>query len=178
MQLTKHKLHVDNPIHYTCLLCGKNIKKHENYNAHVAKHKTNTPGVFMCLHRSCQQLFQNAQDLKRHTEEVHKDQFQCAECLNHFTAKRSVLAHKVSNSLRGVLSVLNCNVCDKAFDKTGDLEQHMLSHEFANPGIVTDGEQTFASPGDLKQHQDSSFSEELLLACDFPGCNSKIALAS
>jgi uncharacterized Zn-finger protein len=69
--LYQHKRSVHTSILHTCLLCGKNIKRLDKYKIHVARHKTETPGVFKCLYQNCKKLLESGDDLKKHTKEAH-----------------------------------------------------------------------------------------------------------
>jgi uncharacterized Zn-finger protein len=69
--LYMHKKEVHTYIFYTCLLCGKNIKSHHSFKLHMAKHKTDTPGVLACIYQSCKQMFQNVDELQKHAKVAH-----------------------------------------------------------------------------------------------------------
>jgi KRAB domain-containing zinc finger protein len=93
--LKNHKERVHPSILYTCLWCGKNIKSHIIYKLHMAKHNTQTPGVFKCLHPKCKKLFENGDDLQNHIKEAHEKakKFQCNECNKFFASKANVIQH-------------------------------------------------------------------------------------
>jgi KRAB domain-containing zinc finger protein len=91
--LLKHEGKEHTSIVYPCLLCGKIIKRRQNYKSHVARHNTNKPGVFKCLHRRCKKLFKSSDNLSKHTKRVHE--FQCNECGKRLTTKALVRSHLV-----------------------------------------------------------------------------------
>jgi KRAB domain-containing zinc finger protein len=94
-----HKQTVHSSILYTCLLCRKNFKNYNFYKMHVANHYTGTPGVFKCLHRSCEQLFRSGEDLQKHTKEAHAHeytkQFECNDCGMGFSCTKKLGKHVI-----------------------------------------------------------------------------------
>jgi KRAB domain-containing zinc finger protein len=92
IELRKHEEKEHTSIAYTCPLCGKIIQRRQNdFKSHVAKHNTDLPGVFKCLHPKCKWVCRNGDDLKKHTLGMHK--FQCNECDKCFSAKSQVTRH-------------------------------------------------------------------------------------
>jgi KRAB domain-containing zinc finger protein len=75
-------------------MCGKQLKAH-CIKYHVLKHNTETPGIFRCLRRNCKKLFQNGEELRKHTKEVHEvdKPFQCDVCGKRFAAKKWIFEH-------------------------------------------------------------------------------------
>jgi hypothetical protein len=75
---------------YPCLLCGKNLLDDSSFKIHVAMHFTDTPGIFKCIQNACQQLFENADSLKNHFKEAHKEvkPFECRDCLHSYKTER------------------------------------------------------------------------------------------
>jgi KRAB domain-containing zinc finger protein len=163
--LKKHKERVHPSILYTCLLCGKNIKRYQNYKLHVAKHKTDTPGVLKCLHPKCKKVSKNGDDLRKHTEEVHEDvkRFQCNECGNFFASKKMVALHVVkhwdwrpfkcdtpgcfysakrSQDLQShknnvhTLDRFTCCYCGKIIKSRVRYKQHLEKHKKNTPGVI------------------------------------------
>jgi KRAB domain-containing zinc finger protein len=94
--LYKHKKRVHSSILYTCLLCGKNIKTHQNYKLHMAKHNKDMPGVSASIHQSCKQPFKNVEYLRKHptVAQTNLKQLQCNQCSKCFASK-SILANHI-----------------------------------------------------------------------------------
>jgi KRAB domain-containing zinc finger protein len=78
----------------TCHLCGKKLKS-EFFKHHMMRHNADTPGVLKCLYQGCKKLFQNGDDLRKHTDELHlvDKKFQCDVCGKCYASKGKVREH-------------------------------------------------------------------------------------
>jgi KRAB domain-containing zinc finger protein len=164
VDLLQHKKRVHSSILHSCLLCGKNFKQDYFYKLHVAKHNTDTPRVFKCLYMSCQKLFEDEMDIRKHTEEAHKNlaQFQCNECGKCFASKQILAGHVVMHwdwrpfkcdipgcsfsakwlqSLQRhknnvhTLNLIPCSLCGEMFKNKYKYKRHLQKHETATPGV-------------------------------------------
>jgi hypothetical protein len=160
-----------------CLLCGKNFTNQLNYNLHVAKHKTETPGVSQCLHWKCQQPFRNADDLIQHTQDEHGEDstqtwcddrpFQCATCSFSFKTERDLQEHE---DARHSVRPFKCGYCCVGFIDGASYEEHSRKHETDTPGVLkclqNGCRQTFCQPKNLMLH-----TVQHMTACDIPDCS-------
>jgi KRAB domain-containing zinc finger protein len=126
------KMHLDNHktlfVHQKCLklttkkfechLCGKIIKSPKrNFERHVVKHETGTPGVIKCIFGGCKQTFTTTTDLKQHYLEhwdVSLRPFACdfPQCNFAFKLNGDLLRHKrqVHSS-----NLYTCELCGRQF---------------------------------------------------------------
>jgi hypothetical protein len=198
VDLYTHKKKTHASFLFQCLLCGMNIKNHHFYKLHMAKHNTETPGVFKCLHRNCKKLFRNGGDLRKHLQEVRrvKEKVQCEICSKYLSSKSLLLKHQLVHSeerhfkcefercffltktLKGLQlhqanqhNDLTCRYCNLKFIKDeSSLRQHLSEHETDTPGVFKclhiGCRETFTLPSDLISHM----MQHKLHQCDVPGC--------
>jgi KRAB domain-containing zinc finger protein len=126
LYLLQHKNSVHNAILNTCPMCYKIIKDHYFFKLHVAKHNTETPGVFKCLFKMCIQLFQSGDDLRKHAKEAHYSnakKFQCNECGNFVSSKQYLRTHL---QMHWNQSALKCDTegCSYSTNRSNALKWH------------------------------------------------------
>lgn len=191
----------DNGILYTCMLCGRNVKRHRDYTIHVEKHNTKTPGVFRCLYKCCNKLlFQNGDDLKRHTENSHEDVklYPCTICSEVLTSHTLLVTHKMCHSdikpfkcnhgecsfaaktsqalllhkeKRHTLHDFICSYCNVSLNISNICyKQHLFNHQTDTPGIVK-----CIQIGCLKTFSDTEdlkthVQQQHKIECDVPDC--------
>ena len=159
-KLVKHKQNTHSSTIYTCLLCGWCFKKYQRFNFHVAKHNTETPGVFRCIVDDCEKLFENGDSLKAHIKEAHhvahETPFKCNIGACKFSALkiRSLQLHK--NRMH-TFDLFKCCLCGARSDCFGSFKRHLQQHKMIHPAGVLkcmklDCTETFSSPIDMLEH--------------------------
>jgi Zinc finger, C2H2 type len=85
--------------------------------------------VFKCLRLSCQQLFQNGDNLKKHTKDFHKEEekYQCQKCSKCFSSLSQLQVHKKSRHETDDLGVIKCTKtrCQTTVSYGAHLKKHM-----------------------------------------------------
>jgi KRAB domain-containing zinc finger protein len=185
--LYRHKKRVHSSILYTCLLCGKNFKRLDNYKYHVAIHKTEMPGAFKCHYRSCQMRFENGDDLTKHFKKAHEDiiKFQCNKHSKGFATNMQLQEHEklhrdekpfvvdCTNSDQNVkstqplknnvltISLFTCSHCGKMFKSSEKFKKHIQKHQFVQTGVykcLRPGcRKKLTSLFDLREHVDAHY---------------------
>jgi KRAB domain-containing zinc finger protein len=204
LQRHKKRKHTTS-IMYECLMCGKNFKHDYFYKLHVAKHNADTPGVFKCLYRSCQKLFENEIDIRKHTE-AHKDlaKFMCNDCGKCFASKQTLASHivihwdwrpfkcdipgcsysaKWSHSLQRhknqvhKLNRFTCSLCGKMFKSRVYLKQHEEKHKTDTPGVFKCHQIGCNETFSIPKDLKMHTKQHKIHKCDSPGClfTSKVA---
>jgi KRAB domain-containing zinc finger protein len=197
--LQRHKKIMHTSILYTCLLCGKNIKNYYFYKLHVAKHGTETPGVVKCLHLNCKKLFENGDELQKHTKTAHEDvkKLQCNECGKCFALKGILASHivthwdwqhfkcnipgcsfsaKRSNHLQrhknGVHSLdrFTCSLCGEMFKSRVYFKQHEEKHKTDTPGVFKCHHMNCQEIFSAPIDLRTHMEQHKLQKCDVPGC--------
>jgi KRAB domain-containing zinc finger protein len=158
-----------------CSMCGKNFDRQIDFKLHVAMHNTETPGVLKCLHWKCQhQLFHNAEDLRKHSKEMHEglkqiqcDQpFQCDICPLSYKTENYLKKHK---SKMHAVCPFKCIYCGEGFEAKLSFDEHLEKHKTDTPGVLKclqiGCEKTFKFPKELTLH-----TLQHLAVCDIPDC--------
>jgi KRAB domain-containing zinc finger protein len=197
LQRHKKRVHTTS-IMYECLMCGKNFKQDYFYKLHVAKHNTDTPGVFKCLYMSCQKLFENEIDIRKHTE-AHKDlaQFDCNECGKCFALKRTLASHVVmhwdwrpfkcdipgcsysakwsqhlqkhKNNVH-TLERLTCSLCGEMFKHRAYFKEHEEKHKTDTPGVFKCHHIRCNETFSIPKNLKMHTKQHKMHKCDVPGC--------
>ncbi|XP_035713701.1 gastrula zinc finger protein XlCGF7.1 isoform X2 [Folsomia candida] len=117
--------HVENPVRFSCILCGKEFKNRGDLGHHILTHTTEKP--FKCA--NCGRSFSEKQNLKRH-EKVHLERSTrvmskchiCTHCQTFLTR----------NGLQGHIRIVHenrkdypCTFCDKRFSCSTNLKGHV-----------------------------------------------------
>lgn len=109
---------------FACSYCGQNFATLNQYNVHIKRHVTVTPGVVQCAYNDCQQFFSSLVELQLHTK-IHTTQnFACSVCGKCFNSNRSLLCHKQRHSED---RPFNCDVSDCSF--SGKLRMDLTNHK-------------------------------------------------
>jgi hypothetical protein len=122
-----HPLNLDmnHTFPYTCHLCEKKYTLIKSFTAHVARHSTETPGVFLCLHKSCGELFQSELLIRKHSQEAHevRQQFQCHLCDELLDSKKMLLHHLKFHFTKQLFKC-NHDACNCSFKMVKELLMH------------------------------------------------------
>jgi uncharacterized Zn-finger protein len=122
-----HPLNLDmnNTIPYSCQFCEKKYTLLKSFEVHMARHNTETPGVFRCLHQSCKKLFHSELLIRKHSQEAHEDrrQFQCHLCDELLDSNKMLLHHLKFHS-RKRLFKCNREECKSSFKRKKELLMH------------------------------------------------------
>jgi KRAB domain-containing zinc finger protein len=161
-----HKKHEHNSILFTCLMCGKNFSDSVGYKIHLVQHHD---GVFTCAHKSCKLVFQNGDDLSKHTKEAHEDfkPLLCKICMTLCTSESDLQLHKINAHS---IWPHKCGLCGKGYISLKLCKQHVVAHE-ADTGVFKclHGAclETFSLPSDLMTHVKQHWKT---FSCDIPEC--------
>lgn len=159
----KRNVHLSNL--YTCHLCGKKMKILTNFNMHVSKHETETPGTFKCVHQNCRKLFEDIDELKKHTKMAHDlvKPFQCNVCGKCFGNKSALNIHAIRHkserpfkcgfegcpytakfkvdikvhirNMHTTINMVSCCYCEKSYKSNVCYQRHLLQHKTDTPGV-------------------------------------------
>ena len=148
-------LHMDS-IHsktWNCEKCDRDLKDYKSYLIHLKRTHGNGKRTFLCkicknttmtkgglerhikiLHYgvlmykcdSCEKSFKYSQDLKLHTNIIHKGlKFPCDQCSRVFDLSHSLYKHRKFKHLK--ILKFECDICEKRFTEGDKLKKHMVA---------------------------------------------------
>lgn len=171
LDLHKKNIHSWSNFLNPCLLCGKNFLDEMNLKIHMAMHNTETPGVFKCLHWTCHKLFENAGNLRKHTQDAHKDLKQCN--LNLWSVQCKSSKFRPESDLKNTIWTFKCEFCGKGFDNKSRYQKHLHKHETDTPSFFKclhlGCHKTFSVPADLTLHMIQTPNGHIY-KCEIPHC--------
>lgn len=177
--LDLHKKTNHSSFHYTCLRCTKKIFKNPiDFKIHMAQHDAEPLGDFKCIHRGCNQLFQNGDDLEKHTKLTHMNDsqqivcnfglFQCKSCSFSYKTESDLQMHKINAH---AIWPHSCELCGKGFYSSKIFQKHVQAHKTVMEGFVKcvygDCHGIFSVPSDLRTHMKTHWKK---MGCDVPDC--------
>jgi Zinc finger, C2H2 type/Zinc-finger of C2H2 type len=111
-----------------CPLCSKIIKDRHFLQVHVAKHKSETPGLLRCIYKGCQQTFASASELKDHAVQHWDFSLRPIACDSpgcKFATKTKNLLVMHKRIMHGPF-MWKCSICDRKFKNKCYIKRHIM----------------------------------------------------
>lgn len=116
-----------------CLICCKNFKTMSDLFTHCVEynHYNQINDQFVCLLKSCPQLFANANQVQNHFKDTHLNiviserhvyKYRCKLCSLAFKTQEKLNTHSLYHTMR---DATKCNICNRNFRSTASLQKHM-----------------------------------------------------
>jgi KRAB domain-containing zinc finger protein len=161
--LDNHKYFYHRDNEFECHLCGKIIKgSRSQFQVHILRHETGTPGVMKCIFKGCYKTFVSAADLKQHTFkhlDVSLRPFACdfPQCNYACKTNQTLLSHKckVHSS-----NLYTCDLCGKQFKHLSYVAQH-FKRQHKNPQSEDDSQSNVHKPKTAEEYQELVCKDEI-----------------
>ena len=129
-----------------------NVHENQNLNLDNRESRKNILiTTFECY--ICEKKFSRKDELKRHTDSVHKKKkpHQCPICYKTFSQKCEIKQH--TDSVHEKKKPHKCSICDKTFARKYELKSHTeIVHEKKKPYMCSFCDFKCSKKGNLKQH--------------------------
>lgn len=123
----RSKLNRDASQEFTCVICGRTFKTHDNLTTHLKGHKNKSrenDDEYVC--KLCNDVFSTFSDILRHSKNhIENATHQCAICNKLFAVGDELIDHFLRH--KG-MKPHECPICQKSFLKLHKLNVHLRTH--------------------------------------------------
>ncbi|KAF0696767.1 Aste57867_12488 [Aphanomyces stellatus] len=137
---------------HMCEDCGAVFSKAAHLTQHKLSHQAKS---FMCPVDGCEKMYTRKDHLNRHVKMEHMDapEFKCSMCGAAFKYKHGLTRHLEEKHIETPDKPYRCGVCQQAFKKKTQLQQHTFVHTGALPFPCDQCDDRFMKKYLLDQHK-------------------------